>query len=100
MGIAIAGPSYIYGDNLSVVKNASIPESTLNKKSNQVCYHFVWEAVAMGECLVAHVRTHLNLADVATKIIPGGIKRSQLVDMLLYNIESESRLESWYLYPH
>ena len=66
----------------------------INKKSNQVCHHFVREAAAMGECLVSHVRTHLNLADLATKIIPGGIKRSKLVDMLLYDIESESHLES------
>ena len=51
MGIAISGPSYIYGDNMSVVNNSSKPESTLNKKSNQVCYHAVREAVAMGECL-------------------------------------------------
>ena len=93
MGIPITGPSYIYGDNLSVVRNASIPESTLNKKSNQVCYHFVREAVAMGECLISHIRTHLNLADLATKIIPGGIKRSRIVDNLLYDIESESRLD-------
>ena len=94
MDIPIAGPSYIYGDNLLVVKNASMPESTLNKTSNQVCYHFVREAVAMCECLVTHVQMHLNLPDLVTKIIPGSftIKHWQLVDMLLYNIESESRL--------
>ena len=90
MGIPISGPSFIYGDNMSVVNNSSKPESTLNKKSNQVCYHFVREAVAMGECLIAHIRTHLNLGDLATKLIPGGIKRSGLVDMVLYDVESKS----------
>jgi len=90
MGIPISGPSFIYGDNMSVVNNSSKPESTLNKKSNQVCYHAVREAVAMGECLIAHIRTHLNLGDLATKLIPGGIKRSRLVDMVLYDIESRA----------
>ena len=88
MGIPIAGPSYIYGDNMSVINNSSKPDSTLNKKSNQVCYHAVREAVAMGECLITHISTHDNLGDLATKIIPGGIKRERLVDMVLYDIES------------
>ena len=90
MGIPITGPSYIYGDNMSVVNNSSKPESTLNKKSNSVCYHAVREAVAMGECLITHISTNLNLGDLATKLIPGGMKRSRLVDMILYNVESKS----------
>eukprot|EP00977_Amphora_coffeiformis_P004128 scaffold828_cov117-Amphora_coffeaeformis.AAC.7 len=48
MGIPISGPSYIYGDNMSVVNNLSKPDSTLNKKNNQVCFHAIKEAVAMG----------------------------------------------------
>ena len=36
MGIPISGPSYVYGDNMSVVTNASRPESTLKKKSNSI----------------------------------------------------------------
>ena len=31
MGIPIDGPSYIFGDNISVVNNSSKPESTLKK---------------------------------------------------------------------
>lgn len=41
MGIPIIGPSYIWGDNLSVIKILSKSESTLNKKSNSICYHAV-----------------------------------------------------------
>ena len=33
MGIPVNGPSYIYGDNQSVLCNTSIPDSTLKKKS-------------------------------------------------------------------
>ena len=49
MGVPIDGPTYIYGDNKSVVNNTSRPESTLKKKSNSICYHFVREAVAMKD---------------------------------------------------
>ncbi|KAL7460039.1 hypothetical protein ACHAXS_000507 [Conticribra weissflogii] len=41
MGVAIDGATYIYGDNMSIIKNTSLPKSTLNKKSNAVCYHAV-----------------------------------------------------------
>jgi hypothetical protein len=39
MGVGIAGPSYIYGDNMSVIHNTQRPESMLKKKSNSICYH-------------------------------------------------------------
>ncbi|KAI2500399.1 Reverse transcriptase (RNA-dependent DNA polymerase) [Fragilaria crotonensis] len=86
MGVELAGPSYIYGDNMSVIHNTQRPESTLKKKSNAVCYHAVREAVAMGECLTGHVSTNDNPADLCTKLIPGGQKRDHLVGLILYDI--------------
>jgi Reverse transcriptase (RNA-dependent DNA polymerase) len=86
MGVPLSGPSFIYGDNMSVVHNTQRPESILKKKSNSVCYHAVREAVAMGECLVGHVSTNDNPADICTKIIPGGQKRDHLVGLILYDI--------------
>ena len=41
MGVHIDGPTYVYGDNMSVIFNTSIPESQLKNKSNSVCYHNV-----------------------------------------------------------
>ena len=38
MGVPINSPTYVYGDNISVIFNASQPESQLKKKSNSVCY--------------------------------------------------------------
>jgi len=49
MGIAISGPSYIYGDNMSVISNMQRPESTLKKKYNAICYHAfgnLWQCVS------------------------------------------------------
>ena len=86
MGVPISGPSYIYGDNMSVIHNTQSPNSTLKKKSNEICYHAVRESVAMGESLTAHVDKHENLADIATKILPGGSKRDYLIDKVLYHL--------------
>ena len=86
MGVPISGPSYIYGDNMSVIHNMQRPESTLKKKSNSICYHAVRESVAMGECLTGHVPTDENPADIVTKIMPGGCKRNHLCGKVLYDI--------------
>jgi hypothetical protein len=55
MGVSVSGPSYIYGDNMSVIHNTQWPESTLKKKLNSVCYHAMRESVAMGESLTGHI---------------------------------------------
>ena len=52
MGIPISSPSYIYGNNMSVVYNTSRPELVLRKKSNWVCCHALHESGSMGESLV------------------------------------------------
>ncbi|KAI2491971.1 Reverse transcriptase (RNA-dependent DNA polymerase) [Fragilaria crotonensis] len=90
MGALLSGPSFIYGDNMSVIHNTQQPESMLKKKSNAVCYHAVREAVAMGECLTGHISTHDNPADICTKIIPGGQKRDHLVGLILYDLNDHS----------
>jgi len=86
MGVPICGSTYMYGDNMSVIHNTQKPESTLKKKSNSICYHAVREAVAMGETLTAHVRSHENVADIATKVLHAGQKRDYLVSQLLYDL--------------
>jgi hypothetical protein len=41
MGVALSGPIFVYGDNMSAVHNTQRPESVLKKKSNSMCYHAV-----------------------------------------------------------
>ena len=67
MGIPMDGPSYLYGDDMSVLHNTRKPESTLKKKSNSIAYHLVRESEAMGETLTGYVRTDDNYADLMTK---------------------------------
>ena len=85
MDIPVNNPSYVYGDNMSVVTNVSRPELMLKKKSNSICYHAVCEAVAMGEALVAHIPTKKNLADFFTKVLYGQNLRF-LVDRMLWDV--------------
>ena len=67
MGIPVEGPTYIYGDNQSVLANTTIPDSTLKKKSQSIAYHSVREGVARDEWRTSYVNTHDNEADLLTK---------------------------------
>ena len=71
MGVGISGPSYIYGNNMSVIHNTQRPESMLKKKSNSICYHAIRESVARGESLTGHIGTNENVGNLATKYCMG-----------------------------
>ena len=82
----VGGPTCIYGDNQSVLANATMPDSTLNKKSQSIAYHFVCEGVARDEWRTSYVNTHDNEADLLTKQLPHGEKRKGFVSNLLHHI--------------
>ena len=86
MGIPCDFPSYIYGDNQSVLVNSTVPTSILKKKSCSIAYHFVREGVAADEWRITYISTHDNVADLLTKPIPGGMKRIKLIRMFLHHI--------------
>ena len=90
MGVPIAGTSYVYGNNISVINNTSNPASLLKKKTNSICYHFVREAVAEKECLTSHIPTLQNLSDLLTKVLFGQ-KRRNLVQGIMYDIYDHDR---------
>ena len=86
LGIPVEDPAFVFGDNQSVLANTSNPASTLKKKSNAICYHFVREGCAAGEWITAYVNTHLNVADMFTKPLPSGEKRWSFVRRLLHHV--------------
>jgi hypothetical protein len=86
MGIPCDFPAYIFGDNQSVLVNSSNPFSTLKKKSCSIAYHFVREGVSKDEWRCAYINTHDNPADILTKPIAGGEKRTRLTGMMLHHI--------------
>ena len=71
---------------MSVVHNTQRPDSTIRKKSNQICYHFIRESVAMNESLVTHIETNENPADLATKILTSQPKREYLASKLIHDV--------------
>lgn len=85
MGIPCEEPTFIYGDNQSVLSNTANPDSTLKKKSNSIAYHFVREGVAKDEWRTAYINTNDNPADLLTKMLVAG-KREHFVQMLLHHI--------------
>ena len=86
MGIPVQDPTYVYGDNKSVLYNSTLPESTLKKKSNSIAYHYVRDGTARDEWRLAYVNTHTNPSDIMTKAVPGGEKRLYLVRMMMWDI--------------
>ena len=83
-GIPIDGPSDILCDNDSVVKNSSLPHSTLQKKHHSINYHLIREAAARGIIRVGKVLGTCNLADLFTKTTIPTPHRRTLISQILY----------------
>jgi hypothetical protein len=86
MGVTFSGPTFVYGDNMSVSHNTQRPESVLKKKSNSIFYHAVRESADMGESIIGNVPSVDNPDDICTKVVPGGQKRNHLIRLLLHDL--------------
>ena len=94
MGVLVDCPTYVYGDNMSVIHNTQRPESTLKKKSNSVCNHTVRESVAMKEVLTSHISTNHNYADLLTKVLYGQ-KHRDCVEGIMYDLYDNHPSDSY-----
>ena len=65
-GILVEEPANVFCDNHGIIKNASIPESTLAKKHNAINYHAVSTA---GILHVGKEKSQTNLANLLTKVL-------------------------------
>ena len=59
----------MFGDNLSVIQNSSLPTADLKKKHVALSYHIVQEAVASGVVAPMWLKSEENRADILTKQI-------------------------------
>ena len=84
--------AYIYGDNKSVLVNSGTPHSQLKKQSNSVAFHHVREGSALDEWRTTYINTHENIADLLTKNLPSGAKRTKFCQMLLHFLEPNQEL--------
>ena len=83
MVIPIDFPSYILGYNQYVLYNTSSPHSSLKNKSSSTTFHFVREGSDKYEWLTDHINMHSNPADIITKSLAGGYKRSKSIGCVL-----------------
>ena len=67
LGVRVEHPSFMLGDNLGVVQNATIKESLLKKKHVALSYNKTREATAAGIVHPAHISGDYNYADTLTK---------------------------------
>jgi hypothetical protein len=68
-GVPIDGPANVFCNNRGVVKNVSIPESTLLKQHNVINYHIIQESVAAKIIRVGKEDSETNNADMLTKSV-------------------------------
>ena len=67
LGVPVNKYSYMFGDNESVVKSSTIPESKLHKRHNALSYHRVREAISQGYIIFKHLVGTSNPADILSK---------------------------------
>ena len=83
-GAPLDGFTGVFCDNQGMVKNTSLPVSTLHKKHNAINYHAVCEAVAMDIIRVGKEDSRTNLADFLTKSTLSAEKWRQLIGQITY----------------
>jgi len=74
MGVPIDGPCNVNADNMSMVRNSSVPESQLKKKSNSIAYHYVRERAAAGVVIINYEPPGSNVADMLTETQSGAVR--------------------------
>ena len=67
LGVPVGPVSYMFGDNQSVVTNATIPHSRLGKRNHALYYHRVREAIAAGFLRFYFIKGEKNPADILSK---------------------------------
>ena len=87
-GCPLDGPSWMFGDNKSVVTQSTIPHSTLNKRWNALSYHRVRAAVAAGVVRFEFLPGTENPSDCLTKSLPHHVARNHLEPLLFWKGET------------
>jgi hypothetical protein len=67
LGVPIAGSSFMFGDNRSVIDSSTRPESTLQKRHVALSYHRTREAIAAKILHFVHIDGVNNPADLLSK---------------------------------
>ena len=84
MGIPVDEPSFMFGDNQSVLANTANPGSNIKNKYQSICFHFIREGCDRDEWSTAYVKTCNNIADLLTKSLPNWDKHWNFVNKILH----------------
>ena len=90
LGVPVDKPSWMFGDNMSVVISGTLPSSTLKKRWNALSYQQVREAVALGIINVIHLPGNENPADVLTKSLPHNKLYHLMKEFIFWHPKSSS----------
>lgn len=82
-GIRVDSPTTLWGDNLGVIQNASIPDSAIKKKSVAISYHMVRECAAAGVILPRWLRSEDNHSDMLTKNLASTTLTYHTLDLMV-----------------
>ena len=69
LGVHVTKPSYILGDNRSVIIQSTVHSSLLKKKHVAIAYHLTREATANGTVHPLKTKSEWNFADLLTKAL-------------------------------
>ena len=69
LGVPVSRPTILYGDNMGVIQNATMPLAQCKKKHNALSFHRVREAAAHHITDPRKIDTNDNYADIFTKAI-------------------------------
>jgi hypothetical protein len=94
LGVPLDGPAWMFGDNESVVKSATIPHSSLMKRHNALAYHRVREAIAAKVLCFCHIPGNQNPADVLTKFLPWATSWPLIEPILFWKGETDKSVST------
>ena len=70
LGIPVSKATKLFGDNFSVIDNASNPHADIKKKHVAISFHTVREAIAASIVEPYWVPSKVNTSDIMTKQTP------------------------------
>ena len=82
LGIPVTEPTKMFGDNLGVIQNASMPEATLQKKHTAIFFHRVRECVAARVIAPYQIDGKDNFTYIFTKPMDGTTFKYHAWDLL------------------
>jgi len=67
LGVNVRGPSYMFGDNKTVVDNCANVDGRIHKRHTLLSFHKVREAIASKTVVLSHIPGAINPADILSK---------------------------------